>query len=114
MKLSVAEKLGLVINTQKVMSLQGLGRIEYCSLGLVDVDVCLYNMKLKSTRFQIIQNICIGHDIILGVDFFMRNDLIINLAARKISKVFCDGSRIDLYIGMEDELLIVIHENVPV
>ena len=51
MKLSVAEKLGLVTNTQKVMSLQGLGRIEYCTLGQADVDVCLYNIKLKSTRF---------------------------------------------------------------
>ena len=63
-----------------------------------DVDVCLYNIKFKYTRFQIMQDICIGHDIILGVDFFMISDLIINLASRKISKVFCDGSRIDLIV----------------
>ena len=115
MRKSVAQKLGLFVNNNEMISFRGLGNKISQSLGTATTKLSYYGINVEDTVFHIVDDKIIEFPIILSKTFCETQKLVINMAYRKLSKYLDDKSRIDIYLANQSSKAIkIIHENIKV
>ena len=105
-------KANIVSDNRKIV---GLGNKEIKSAGIINVDFTFYGVRIRNTPFHIVDDSVMKVPIILGRKFCAKSKLIIDMANRSITKIFNDGSRIDIYLDKKDNSLqFSMHENIKV
>ena len=112
MKQSVAEKMGLELRPEELIRISGLGTKVIGTVGKVYVGFSFGSVQVKKSPFSVVEDYVIATDVILGRKFCEENNIIINMANNKISKVYKDSSRVDIYIE-DGKITETIYENVP-
>ena len=111
---SLVDQLGINI-IQEHRVLKGIGNKEVRTFGMILTDFSFYNVGVEETPFHVVSDQDIRVPVILGFKFCSKTKLIIDIADRKISKLFEDGSQVDIYLHEKDSSVKrVIHEAVKV
>lgn len=99
--------------SDKPNSIWGLGNAHLETNGQVKLEIRYFG-RIMPTVFDIVEDSDIKYPIVLGIDFLVQNNIVINMHKKKISKRNEDGSVIDVYLNDESDVLSIIHEGVPV
>ena len=92
----------------------GLGMSKIPTMGRVSVDLNMYDIQAYGTPCCVVKDNVIEEDMILGRKFCEANNLILDLARRRISKSYPDNSRVDFYHDKNNKLSKIIYEHQPV
>ena len=115
MKRSVCRVNGLKIDRKKVLSIVGLGGKVVDTVGRATVPHAYYNVDVKHSQFEIVEDEAIDFPIILGRKWCKEQRLVIDYARRKVSKINDDGSKVIIQLEEENaKAKSILHENVKV
>ena len=97
-KKSIASKLGLNVGKESHINFEGLGNEIMNTYGVISPNVFFYSIDAGETLLHVVDDNIIKYPIILGQKFCLHNKLIIDIANRRISKSFRNGSKLDIYL----------------
>ena len=115
MKSSVSKETGLKIDSNKTITIRGVGEKNSRTIGRARASCKYYNVEAGNISFDIVEDEIISCPVILSKKFCDDQNLVINIAKRKISRVNNDDSKLTVYLNPNDEKASkVINENVKV
>lgn len=93
--------------------INGLGGSRIMSLGTAYIDVgCLD--KTINLPVVVVPDYSIQYDVILGIEFFNRESMSIDMSRRRLGRLGCNGSMTYFYFDKDHKLSNVIYESIPV
>ena len=93
---SLAEEMGLEVEGEECF-IRGVGQNNWMkSFGTVELEVNIHGKEMKRELFLVVSQL--DHPLLLGINFFVGNKILLNTALKRISTVNEDGSRDDLYL----------------
>ena len=108
-KNSLARSLG-AIKTEQTYKIQGIGSPVVDTLGQVQVDVELQGLKFPQVEFEVVNDTDIKYDTVLGVALFISENMVVDVANRRLATHQKDGSCMDIYFNKTKGVTTVVED----
>jgi len=112
-RFDVLRNTGIDVYSGNDTAIAGLGGNVIRTIGVTNMPVHLCNFEFD-LKASVVEDKNIMYPIILGEDFLRRNKFSVNLARRRVSFVYVDGSINRMYFNDNSEAVRITSENVPV
>ena len=96
---SLAMELNLKLDTSEKIYISGLGSNVITTQGFIVIKLNLHGFMSKSHIFHVVEDMFLEYPILVGRDFLIKNELLINPSKRRISYIDNTDARWDLYLG---------------
>ena len=109
-KKSIIDTLNLTVDTTDRARIYGIGGRDHqvVTVGSITTDIEIASLTFKDTKFQVVPDDCMDHQMFIGVDFLKANGLSVNIARSRIR--YCDPNtraQWELYVSPEEYKLIM-------
>lgn len=111
---SVVKQMGLPVDWSQTRSLKGIGSCIVHAVGVTEIALTLYEFPMGSFQFVVLPDSAAHHAIILGTDFLVANELIVNIGRKSIARTEADGSVWQLYVFVDHRSPQVVYRSVPI
>lgn len=110
---NIVKSSGTLIEPCQPILIKGLGESLISSVGSAILPLNFFGVNM-SLPVIIVPDSSINFDLVLGLQFLQDEGISVDLAKRKLSKVYSDESKIYFYLHDDGALNEMIFENIPV
>ena len=114
MRKSLANQLELSVDKSQCITIVGVGKNEYRTLGADTVIMNIHGMNLLPNMIHVVEDSCIDFPILMGSDLLSRNHLNLNVKKRKlVCTNSSTGAKWILYLEKPEDRCHFVHYRVP-